>query len=810
MKSTDSPELLRPYIFHGLELEQGADNATGECPFCDKPKKFSVKIETGQFRCLFCEETGNIYSFLHRLLQQSKERTTTKDYAALAKHRGCSIESLQYFGLAKSCITGEWLIPAYNLEGNLANLYRVVERKDEHGKTRLAPMSTPGCKPWPFSTHHLVQTPKDNIWITEGVWDGCALYDQLTTHRQQGDKLIKTSNPEQAMFATHNILAVPGCGNFNADWLAVCADKTVRVCFDNDYPKKYGPDHPKAGQLIMQKGKEVRPGWDGMERIVKQVGLAKQRPSKLFCLFWNGDNEGHNPKLKDGYDLGDLFKEPKLAGVGGNPLQWLLDHLQQVKISSPRKSAKEEKVVPSIEPIECTSFDELCEHWSSVLHFTQQLRDTLAIMLSVVLSTESEKVNHLWLRVIGPPGSGKSTLAEAISVAREWVSPKSIITGFHSGFVDPNADEPQTASLIPELDNKTVIMKDGDTLANSPGRDKILSELRDLYDGTSRAHYRNMKADEFEDVRLSFILCGTDELRQLNRSFLGERFIDCEIMARGEDTSPYLQRASDNTYASLANFLSPEKADDGEEKIPVDRMLKLKQVTYGFLKYLKENYKTFPVPKITPEVHSRLQAMGEYVALMRARVRHDHNDSSFRPRTELPTRLTSIFTKLAFFNALVLGKRELCEEVLRVTLKVVHDTSIGTQQELTEALAADRQDLGTAVRGMTLSLNLPETSVRRVLGDMRQFNIAQPYTAANNSGQRGRDRHLWVLTPNMRQLWNKIHHITQGKSANGVSTNGKRVEATKGSNNRNPKLRKTQPPTNTRRAPTPKRSPSRT
>jgi hypothetical protein len=105
-------------------------------------------------------------------------------------------------------------------------------------------------------------------------------------------------------------------------------------------------------------------------------------------------------------------------------------------------------------------------------------------------------------------------------------------------------------------------MKDGDTLANSPNRDKILSELRDLYDGTSRAHYRNMKADEFEDVRLSFILCGTDELRQLNRTFLGERFLDCEIMAKGEDTSPYVQRAATNTWASLAGFLSPKNEED--------------------------------------------------------------------------------------------------------------------------------------------------------------------------------------------------------------------------------------------------------
>ena len=744
MKSTDAPENLRPFIFHGVDLIIGDANSTGDCPFCKKERKFNVKTDTGQFRCLYCEETGNIYSFLFRLHQQSTEGTSKKGYDQLAKLRGVSPASLQYFGLAKSAITGEWLIPAYNTKGNLSNLYRVVQRKDETGKTRLAPMSTPGCKPAPFGTNHLVSSPRDTVWVTEGVWDGCAMYDAINASKQ---------------LEAVGILPVPGCGNFSADWLELFDGKEMRVVFDNDYPKKYPVGHDKAGELIKQKGKVVRPGWDGMERIAKLVGLSKHRPSKLMVMFWNGDEEGHNPNLKDGFDIGDLVKDYKAKNKNVELiLDFLEAGLQQVKISSPRKKGKQEKDdEPAIQPLECESYEDLCKHWASVLHFTQQLRDTLAIMLSVVLSTESEKVNHLWLRVIGPPGSGKSTLAEAISVAREWVSPKSLVTGFHSGFVDPN-DPDSSASLIPELDNKTVIMKDADTLANSPGRDKILSELRDLYDGTSRAHYRHMKQEEFEDVRLSFILCGTDELRQLNRSFLGERFLDCEIMARNEDASPYLQRAADNTYASLAGFLKP-KEDTTEETIPVDRMMLLKQYTYGFIKYMKENYRSFSPPRCTPEALGRIQAMGEYVALMRARVRHDHNDSSFRPRPELPTRLTSQFTKLAFFIAIVLRKESIDNEVLRLVLKVVHDTSVGMQQELTEALAADQQDLGTAVRQMVLTLNVPETSARRQLNDMRQFQIAQPYTASNNSGQRGRDRHLWVLSPNMRRLWNVVHGL---------------------------------------------------
>lgn len=761
-KSTDAPEFLRPYIFHGIIFNVGTQQSTADCPFCNSPGKFSVKTETGQFRCLRCEETGNTFSFMHRLHQRSTEGTKPKDYQELSKLWGCSTDSLKHFGICRSSQTSEWLIPAYNTDGNLANLYRVVARKDENGKTKLAPMSTPGCKPHPFGTNKLINANKPTVWVTEGCKDGCNLWDAL----QQST----TDDAPDSYYDTQDVMPVPGCGNFNVDWFAVLAGKEVRVCFDNDHPKVYGKDHEKAGQQIITKGKPIRPGWDGAERIVKLAGLAKHRPKSISVLFWNGEEQGHNPKLKDGYDLADLFTEQKVKAIAADPLQWLLSHLQAVEIPSPRKQAKEVKDVPRIQPIAREDFNELCDDWDAVLHFTQQLRDTLAIMLAVVLSTESEKVNHLWLRVIGPPGSGKSTLAEAISVAREWVSPKSIITGFHSGFVDPNSDDPQTASLIPELDNKTVIMKDGDTLANSPGRDKILSELRDLYDGTSRAHYRNMKADEFEDVRLSFILCGTDELRQLNRTFLGERFIDCEIMARGEDHSPYMQRAADNTYSSLAGFLSP-KEQGPDESLPNDRMMFLKQVTYGYIKYLKENYKSFQPPACDAATLKRIQAMAGYVALMRAKVRHDHNETSFRPRAELPTRLTSIFTKLAFFTALVLKRNIIDNEVLRYVLKVVHDTSIGTQQELTECLAADHQSLGVSVRQMTLTLNIPETTIRRQLQDMRSFGIAQPYLAANNSGQRGRDRHLWVLSTTMRDLWNQVFLDNMVAKQNGKPAN---------------------------------------
>jgi len=759
MKLTDYYEKLRSYVFHGVEINNDPTQSTGSCPFCDATSKFSIKTETGQYRCLRCEETGNAYSFMFRLHQLSLSSTKKEDYQSLVTIWNVTPASLQYFGLAKSRLTNEWLIPAYNAKGNLANLYRITTRKDEQGNAKQTPMGTPGCKPQPFATNHVLTEAKPTLIMVEGVKDGCALYDALISHAMghapspKGERaestIIKAKNPEGSLFATNGILAVPGCGNVSPDWFSLLQNKQVWLWFDNDHPKRYGPDHEKSGELIKTRGELVRPGWDGMKRIVTLLGKSKERPKELHLLHWE-DQEGHSPNLSDGFDIRDLIKRDGHRAA----LLYLFGHSRQTPLTTSIKKSKKEEPANAITPIERTTFDSLCTDWKSVLHFTQELEDTLAIMLAVILSTESEKTNHIWLRVIGPPGSGKSTLAEAISVAREWVSPKSIVTGFHSGFVDPESEE--SASLIPQLDCKTVVMKDGDTLVNSPNRDRILAELRDLYDGTSRAHYRNMKSDEFEDVRMTFILCGTDELRSLNRTFLGERFLDCEIMKRGEDTSPYLQRAVSNTYAALLGHLSPKEEAANQELSEAtdhkDRMLFLKRVTYGFVKYLKEKLKAgqFTPPELSPETDTRLQAMGQFVSYMRARAKDNHDETAFRPRAELATRLCSQLTKLSFFLALVLGRPRIDDAVLRLVLKVVLDTALGLRFEAVSRMAAE-EFLG--IRQLSLELDKGESTIRRLLEDMRTFDIAKPMSVNNNSGQRGRDRHLWQLTPNMLSLW---------------------------------------------------------
>jgi hypothetical protein len=768
----NAPPKLRPYLDLGVDIGTEGDKVQGDCPLCGKPRKFGVITETGQFSCFVCSQTGNIYTFLGLFLEQALSTTYEDDLANLATKRGLTPEGLARFSVCKNPLTDEWMVPSYNAEGKLNNLYRIIPvgpaavSKSGSGRSsqKYVLRSLSELKVGLFGKD-LIPEGCINVKVLEGLWDGIAVWEYLQTAEQ----LDRDSTGLQV---------IPGAGNYQADWLSQLANMTADFCFDNDWPVL-----DDEGRVRLVKGSTVRPGWNGMQRCAKLIAelpADKDRPTVVRCLRWDRileavpsadlsplpfqqtandetellakhDGPGHTRYLPNGFDMRDLITH----GTAG----WLVHQqlLTELVVPPPKKGrGVVEATVPKVTPIPCTSFAELCGHYDQALHFTQDLQDTLAVMLSVVFSTVLPE-EQLWFRIIGPPGSGKSTLAEAISAAREYVKPISLLTGFHSGYIeydDKTGKKRADASPLRKLMDMCLMTKDADTFVNSPNRDRILGEARDLFDGTARSQYRNKVADEFEGLRMSWIMCGTNSLRALNRTFLGERFLDCEIIGKTTDTSPFVQRAIKNTYASLAGALAlPVKGAEDADHVRPDRLLKLKQVTYGFLQHLKSN-KNPVVPTMPDGLATQIEAHGNYLVHMRARVEREGLDLAYRPVLELPTRLASQVVKLSFCLAIVLGKHVIDEEVFRIVSKVVHNSAVGFQQEVTKVIA-DSPD-GIPVIRLIHELQLPETSTRRLLTDLQEFNIVQRKAKSNGTGQRGRDIHIWTLTPQMRSLWDIV------------------------------------------------------
>lgn len=149
---SNQPKTLRPYVFHGVGLDwkEGEANATGDCPWCGREGKFSVEVADGLSKCWGCgggdgTKGKNAVSFLKLLWERSLATTQVRDLAELAAERGLlDLDTLTQWGVCRSATTGDWLVPAFDVQGRLHQLHRyLLDRKT--GRRLLLP--TPDL--WP-------------------------------------------------------------------------------------------------------------------------------------------------------------------------------------------------------------------------------------------------------------------------------------------------------------------------------------------------------------------------------------------------------------------------------------------------------------------------------------------------------------------------------------------------------------------------------------------------------------------------------------------------------------------------------------
>lgn len=293
------PDTLRPYAFHGLDLEwkgHGA-NAIGDCPFCGRESKFSVLIETGQWRCLVCAEGtdrggGNAYIFLRLLWEQSDKHTS--NYDDLATDRGVEAESLMQWGICRSVLTNEWLVPGYSVERKLVQLYRYVRTPE-----RMNLLATPTLGHGIHGYNGTFNDVCDRILLCEGVWDAIAVWEAMgqTKIGYQGE-YEATASQASSLLASTSVLAIPGLGAVGDPlerWCPIFAGKQVDLMFDSDHPRP----HPKTGEL------STPAGYAAMRRATKILSGSEQPPRQINYMDWGP--QGYDPSVKPGYDWRDLL-----------------------------------------------------------------------------------------------------------------------------------------------------------------------------------------------------------------------------------------------------------------------------------------------------------------------------------------------------------------------------------------------------------------------------------------------------------------------------------------------------------------------
>lgn len=741
----------KPFLFHGLVLHNDNENAKADCPFCGRDK-FFLKQTSGEFVCKLCGEGGNIYNFLQSLWKKSVENTTDKQLEPLAKEWQTTVAILKELGLAKSLISGEWICPGFNEHKKLANLYRYVMIG---GKKRF--LGTTDCKAHPLGVLTLNKRQK-TLAVVEGIKDASALIAALRSIKATPKGFIKTTNEKESLGETVGVLPVPGAGSFSKEWLKHFAHRSVIIPFDNDYPKTICSDckksrpHPELGKKNCPHCKSVKVlnqrllgGLDGANRIVKLLNESTIVCEGVRVVYWG--EKGYDTNRPDGFDIRDLLKIETPAKAWGTLNKLAIE--QTIESNPEVTEAKKQE----IEILPRDTFEALWKDYQNALHTTPLLKQTLAATLALVISTTVPGVN-IWMRIIGPPGSGKTTIADAISASR-FVFAKSVLTGFHSGFTGGAGGAKKDSSLIPLINGKTFAIKDGDTLLSAPNYRQILSELRDIFDGSSSSIYRNRVSRDYHNIQTTFLICGTDELRGMNNAALGDRFLDCEILGK-EDRNPYLDRAIEATRNKVQSFfarnLSPEKNVEEFGEATADKMPLLQGATVGYLEqvaiWLQDGKHVIQTGK---EEEDQIKALGTILSYMRARPKKEKGELLYRPRPELATRLCSQFEKFSLCLALVLNKSKVDAEVINILQKITKDTGEGFQSEIMEMVS--NKPLGLTAIQFQNQLRLSEGHTRRTLDDMIDLGILKKVQRPNNSGVRGRHTHYLTLSKELRELW---------------------------------------------------------
>jgi hypothetical protein len=716
------------YQFHGVDLawQPGASQAVGVCPFCERSGKFYVAAETGVWSCKVCgsgssKGGGNVYTFIRMLLEASLEETTKADYEELAVDRRLSPEALRTWSVAKSSLTGDWLVPGHNTRGALVQLYR-------YSAKRL--LASPGL------THQLCGIPLLNpkattVYVCEGVWDAIAMWQALGSVKfsEETNGFLPTGSPSSSLLSECSVLAVPGCNSYRDSWTEALSGKETVFLYDNDYPRKNG------------KKTQDPVGMAGMRRAIGLASKWDHPPASLSYLCWGKD--GHTTEHPDGFDVRDLLTAP-----GQNTVK-SLDYLHSLIQPAPVEwldstYATHVDADGANQALECKDWKTVHNAWREAVKMTEGLDRGLAIMFAVSLSTMQIE-DQLWFRIIGPPSSGKSTFCDGLGVSRDYVVLKSFIKGFHSGFKQDNSGKDY--GLIPELKNKTYVIKDADSLLTEGNRQAIMAQLRDIYDGSTSSHYRNGSAFTYDGIRISIVLCGTDSLRHIDSSELGARFLDCIVMEEIDEEleQEILERISHRVKRNIAKQMDG-KFETRHEEDKAQAM----RLTGGYINYLRENAnELLGAVGISEAAMEQCRYYGKFISFLRARPSDRQTETD--TQREMAGRLVSQLTKLALCLAVVLNKSEVDEEVLSIVRRVTMDTSKGRTRDQVKVLYQNIAGLTTD--GVAHETNKTPTEERKLLKFLRSIKALDLVERLKPDGKH---RSVWILTPSFRRLCDKV------------------------------------------------------
>jgi hypothetical protein len=658
-----------------------------DCPFqdCLKEEHFGANCDTGEWHCLRCDEGGNARTLITKLHQQFLPETTVRQYKYLQDLRKIPYEIFQTAEYAYDADNDRWLVPYFTYDPQLGDFSPFLNNLGIFYPGMVDPKSQfvirkgPGLPTYLYNPGlHFYPHESKTAIICEGESDTLAYY---------------AAHPD----TPHLVLGKPGAG-FNKTYLTTLAKcDNIHLLLDNDVSGR------KQTAACMRVLSEFAP-----KKNIFAIDwtLIPSPPKDIRALYME------SPK-----------KTPELLGKA-TVLQPSLSEIRPRK-GRPEIPEDEEiltagyvKDAAQFPPIE--SYQEYFKKVSTILFLSEETKlamlGTLAISISMGIPGEP-----LWSFLVGPGGSGKTTFIESFGGNNQWFDNLSKVTAeaFVSGWRDETGQE---SSYLVYLLNKCLFVKDFTVTLMSPieVQRKIFGLLTDIYDGHVKIPFGNNQVKEFHNTYFNMVAGVTDIVNAHSSASIGERFLRMDWLGRKKyDTREVARRA-------LMNY--------GHS---VEHKINMTKYTLGFVRHLREQQ---PTILIDPNYIDPMLDLAEFVAIVRTKVESDRFEGiSYKPRAELPTRLSKQFAKLYTASKLVTnGDNELAFRVVR---KLAMDTAYGFSTEILEYILqhpkAARDEIASGIQ-------VHSQKVYNVLRDLCVTGVLDTYQSP--SGPRGGNpKKLYVI-----------------------------------------------------------------
>lgn len=497
-----------------------------------------------------------------------------------------------------------------------------------------------------------IPTCKGTIWLCEGEWDGMAMQEIL-------DKLGMTDD-----VAT----AVPGAGTFKAVWVPFFTGRKVFTLYDND----------EAGQ----KG------------ALKIFNALIREAKELKFVNWTSE-------YTNNFDLRDLYMQQKGAKKTLETLVSLLRDLpMNADVESITRDGANSKTKYDGNGLSAEQVYTAYKQW---LH----LPDTsvIDVMYGTIIANRLDG-DPLWLFLVAPPGMTKTSLLQTVVDAKDITSvstltPHSLISGSNAGGIDP--------SLIPQLNNRVLIIKDFTTILNmnQQAREEIFGTLRDAYDGEIAKTFGHGVRRHY--VSKFGIIAGVTpaiETFLANESALGERFLRfaMKLPATVTEHLAYMRRATANIQND--SIMKSSLRDVGAQVL---------------------NYAYSSRVEIPEHIYTRILYLSMWTAQLRGTIIRDKfsKEVMFKPFQELGTRLSKQFIKLL----LGIGMFRRLDTVGENEFEIIRNLALGTVPSRLEdcvcRIYKEGKDRHFTIGEIGEMIRLPNGTTQQVVNSLYMLGVLQ-------------------------------------------------------------------------------------